>query len=87
MGALRMVSQVPVKGALDTHYHYDHSMGNSFYGANDVPLWAHATAAQRMAITIVPWQRADKEAALGPFREARQGRQVGCGAARTHRVT
>jgi len=24
----------PVKGALDTHYHYDHSMGNAFYGAS-----------------------------------------------------
>src|SRR5438445_12278908 len=34
MEALRMVSQAPVKGALDTHYHFDHSMGNSFYGAN-----------------------------------------------------
>ena len=36
--ALRMVSQVPVKGALDTHYHFDHSMGNAFYGANGIPL-------------------------------------------------
>ena len=34
MDALRMVSQVPVKGALDTHYHFDHSMGNAFYGVN-----------------------------------------------------
>src|SRR5260370_26857970 len=34
MDALRMVSQGPSKGALDTHYHFDHSMGNSFYGAN-----------------------------------------------------
>jgi len=41
MDALRMVSQVPVKGALDTHYHYDHSTGervlrrqrDSFVGA------------------------------------------------------
>src|SRR5216683_6882634 len=32
MDALRSVSQVPVRGALDTHYHYDHSMGNAFYG-------------------------------------------------------
>src|SRR5260370_4051042 len=42
METLRTVSQVPVKGALDTHYHFDHSMGNSFYGVNGVPLWAHA---------------------------------------------
>src|SRR5271154_5029214 len=39
MDALRSVSQVPVKGALDTHYHYDHSMGNAFYGTSGVPLW------------------------------------------------
>src|SRR5713101_178739 len=44
MDALRMVSRVPVTGALDTHYHFDHSMGNSFYGANGVQLWALATA-------------------------------------------
>ena len=48
MDALRSVSQVPVKGALDTHYHYDHSMGNAFYGARGVPLWAHASVAQRI---------------------------------------
>ena len=67
MDALRMVSQVPVKGALDTHYHFDHSMGNSFYGANGVPLWAHATAAKRMVESYAPMQGAEKAAALGPF--------------------
>ncbi len=67
MDALRMVSQVPVKGALDTHYHFDHSMGNSFYGANGVQLWAHATAAKRIVENYAPLQGADKEAALGPF--------------------
>src|SRR5260370_42132324 len=30
MDALRMMSQAPVKGALDTHYHLDHSMGMPF---------------------------------------------------------
>jgi len=67
MDALRMVSQVPVKGALDTHYHFDHSMGNSFYGANGVPLWAHATTAKRMVDNYSPMQGADKEAVLGPL--------------------
>src|SRR3989449_8672957 len=67
MDALRMVSQVPVKGALDTHYHFDHSMGNSFYGANSVQLWAHATAAKRIVENYAPMQGADREAALGPF--------------------
>lgn len=67
MDALRMVSQVPVKGALDTHYHYDHSMGNSFYGANGVPLWAHAATAKRMVDSYAPMQGAQKEVLLAPF--------------------
>jgi cyclase len=67
MDALRMVSRVPVKGALDTHYHYDHSMGNSFYGANGVPLWAHAATAKRIVDTYAPMQGAERETVLGPF--------------------
>jgi glyoxylase-like metal-dependent hydrolase (beta-lactamase superfamily II) len=67
MEALRMVSQVPVKGALDTHYHFDHSMGNAFYGANGVPLWAHAQAAKRIVENYSPLQGADKDAVLGGF--------------------
>jgi glyoxylase-like metal-dependent hydrolase (beta-lactamase superfamily II) len=67
MDALRMVSQVPVKGALDTHYHFDHSMGNAFYGANGIALWAHATVAKRIVDNYAPLQGADKEAVLGSF--------------------
>src|SRR5215467_1561161 len=67
MDALRMVSQAPVKAALDTHYHFDHSMGNSFYGANGVPLWAHATTAKRIVDNYSSIQGADKEVVLGPF--------------------
>jgi cyclase len=65
--ALRSVSQVPVRGALDTHYHFDHSMGNAFYGANGVPVWAHASVAQRIMESYSPLQGADKAAVLGPF--------------------
>ena len=67
MEALRMVSQAPVKAALDTHYHFDHSSGNAFYGANGVPLWAHASAAKRIMDSYAPLQGADKEAVLAPF--------------------
>jgi glyoxylase-like metal-dependent hydrolase (beta-lactamase superfamily II) len=67
MDALRMVSQVPAKAALDTHYHFDHSMGNSFYGVNGVPLWAHSTAAKRIVDNYSPLQGADKDAVLGSF--------------------
>jgi glyoxylase-like metal-dependent hydrolase (beta-lactamase superfamily II) len=68
--ALRMVSQVPFKGALDTHYHFDHSMGNAFYGANGIPLWAHANAAKRIVESYGALQGADKAAFLGPLEKA-----------------
>jgi cyclase len=67
MDALRMVSQVPVKGALDTHYHFDHSMGNAFYGVNGIALWAHAAASKRIVDSYSPLQGADKAAVLGPL--------------------
>jgi glyoxylase-like metal-dependent hydrolase (beta-lactamase superfamily II) len=65
--ALRTVSPVPVKAALDTHYHFDHSMGNAFYGANGVPLWAHAAAAKRIVESYTPLQGADRAAALASY--------------------
>jgi cyclase len=67
MDALRTVSQVPVKAALDTHYHYDHSCGNAFYGANGIPLWAHASVAGRIAENYSPMQANGQAATLGPF--------------------
>ena len=70
MDALRMVSQVPVKGGLDTHYHYDHSTGNAFFGANGIPLWAHANTAKRIVESYGALQGADKAAILGPLEKA-----------------
>ena len=70
METLRSISQVPVKGALDTHYHFDHSMGNSFYGANGIQLYAHATAARRIVESYSVLQGADREAVLAPFQKA-----------------
>jgi glyoxylase-like metal-dependent hydrolase (beta-lactamase superfamily II) len=67
METLRTVSQVPVKAALDTHYHFDHSAGNSFYGPSGIPLWAHVDAANRIIQSYTPLQVADKAAVLGPF--------------------
>jgi cyclase len=67
MDAFRTVSQVPVKAALDTHYHFDHSMGNSFYSAQGVPLWAHSSVAKRIVENYKPMQGADKAVILGPY--------------------
>jgi len=66
MDALRMVSQAPVKGALNTHYHLDHSIGNAFYGTRGIEVWAHPAAARRIVDSYTPLQGADPAAALGP---------------------
>jgi cyclase len=65
--ASRTVSRTPAMGALNTHYHYDHSMGNSFYGASGIPVWAHVAAAERMVEAYAPMQRQNKEGILAPF--------------------
>jgi glyoxylase-like metal-dependent hydrolase (beta-lactamase superfamily II) len=69
MDTLRTVSQVPVKAALDTHYHYDHSVGNSFYGTQGVPLWAHSAVAKRIVDSYAPLQGADQATALAPYQK------------------
>src|SRR5260370_2870066 len=70
MDALRTVSQAPVKGALDTHYHFDHSMGNAFYGANGIPLWAHANVAKRIVERYGALQGADNAVFRGAIEKA-----------------
>jgi cyclase len=64
---LHKVAQVPAVGALDTHYHFDHSTGNAFYGANGIQLWGHAEVAKRITETYAPMQGADRAAFLAPF--------------------
>ncbi|MBP2668021.1 MAG: beta-lactamase domain protein [Deltaproteobacteria bacterium] len=52
--ALRQVSSVPVRAALDTHYHFDHTLGNAFYGAQGIPIWAHEKTAPLMVNVYGP---------------------------------
>lgn len=77
MEALRSVSRVPAMGALDTHYHFDHTMGNAFYGANGIPLWAHASVAQRIIESYAPLQGAEKSAVLGTYEKRIQDAKSG----------
>lgn len=67
METLRKVAQVPAAGALDTHYHYDHSLGNSFYGANGIQLWGHASVSKRIIESYLPLQGADRTTALAAY--------------------
>ncbi len=69
LDTLHKVAQVPVAGALDTHYHFDHSLGNSFYGANGIQLWAHSAVAQRITESYTPMQSQDRAAVVAPFQK------------------
>jgi glyoxylase-like metal-dependent hydrolase (beta-lactamase superfamily II) len=63
METLRGITQIPVK-ALDTHYHFDHSCGNSFYGANGIELWGHPEVARSIYELYAPMQWLAPQAAL-----------------------
>jgi glyoxylase-like metal-dependent hydrolase (beta-lactamase superfamily II) len=65
--ALRMVSQVPIRAAINSHFHFDHSLGNSAYGARDIPIWAHARVPERMTQRYPLWQREDLATFLAPW--------------------
>ena len=64
---LRTVTQVPVRAALNTHWHFDHTLGNSVYGGAAIPIWAHADAALRMATYYPKWQSQDLDAYIAPW--------------------
>jgi glyoxylase-like metal-dependent hydrolase (beta-lactamase superfamily II) len=66
--AFHSVSKVPVSAALDTHYHFDHSMGNAAYGAHNIPIWAHADTAAMMQKNYGSMQGLDLDALLAPFK-------------------
>ncbi len=64
METLRSVSQVPVRAAIDTHYHFDHSLGNAHYGAQGIPVWAHAKTASLMVQNYANVQGQDHSSIL-----------------------
>ncbi len=61
---LRSVTQTPARGAVDTHYHFDHSLGNAAYGSAGIPIWAHAKVAPLMVQNYADAQGQDKTALL-----------------------
>jgi glyoxylase-like metal-dependent hydrolase (beta-lactamase superfamily II) len=74
--ALRMVSQAPVRAALNTHYHFDHSFGNAFYGARGFPIMAHAKAAGMMVERYASLQAGGSAAMLAPYEKLAQDAKV-----------
>lgn len=67
MDTLRKISAAPAAGALDTHYHYDHTLGNAYYAGNGIQLWAHASVPQRIVESYAAMQRSDRAAFVAPM--------------------
>ena len=64
---LRSITQVPVRAALNTHWHFDHTLGNSVYGGAGIPIWAHVDVPARMAAVYPKWQSEDLATFLEPW--------------------
>jgi glyoxylase-like metal-dependent hydrolase (beta-lactamase superfamily II) len=67
LDSLRTVTQLPVRAAINTHWHFDHTLGNAVYGGAGIPIWAHADAASRMAAVYPKWQAEDLATFLAPW--------------------
>jgi glyoxylase-like metal-dependent hydrolase (beta-lactamase superfamily II) len=62
----RMVSKAAVRGAVDTHFHLDHTFGNIAYAEQRIPIIAHERVAALMKEQYAALQGADKGPLLAP---------------------
>jgi cyclase len=67
LDTLRTVTQLPVHAALNTHWHFDHTLGNSVYGSAGIPIWAHADVPARMTSYYTRWQAENLAAFVAPW--------------------
>lgn len=67
--ALRAVSPAPVQAAINSHYHFDHSFGNAFYGVQGIPIWAHARSVALMQEQYAVMQQQDPAALTAPYEQ------------------
>ena len=69
LDALQKATKVPVKAAIDSHYHFDHSFGNAQYAVAGIPIWAHAKVVPLMVERYISIQNRDKTAFFAPAEE------------------
>jgi cyclase len=63
----RMVSKAAVRGAVDTHFHLDHSFGNLAYAEQRIPILAHEQVTPLMKERYAALKGVDKALLLAPF--------------------
>jgi glyoxylase-like metal-dependent hydrolase (beta-lactamase superfamily II) len=67
--AAGMISDRPVRGAVNTHFHLDHTFGNSTYADRKVPIIAHEKTAGLMKLQYAAIQGKDKSPLLRPHQQ------------------
>jgi glyoxylase-like metal-dependent hydrolase (beta-lactamase superfamily II) len=67
LNTLRKISSAPAAGALDTHYHYDHTLGNAYYAGSGIQLWAHSAVPGRIVESYAVLQRTERSAFVAPM--------------------
>ena len=65
--AARMVSKAPIRGAVDTHFHFDHTFGNLAYARERIPILAHEKVTPLMKEQYAALQGVDKAGLLAPL--------------------
>ena len=57
----RTVSKAPIRGAIDTHFHLDHTFGNPGYAEEHIPVIGHARVPALMAQEYAALKGVDKQ--------------------------
>jgi len=63
---LASVSKAPVKAAINSHFHFDHTLGNSTYAVQRIPIWAHEKVVPEIEERYVPLQNRSKADFFAP---------------------
>lgn len=89
--AARLLSRHPIRGAVNTHFHLDHTFGNAGYARERIPIIAHVQVPALMRRDYAALQGVDKRPLLQPLEkrvadartaDERQRRQAELDAAR-----
>jgi glyoxylase-like metal-dependent hydrolase (beta-lactamase superfamily II) len=71
----RMVSKAPIRAAVNTHYHFDHTFGNAAYANQGIPIIAHDRTVSLMKEKYASLKNVDKRP-LVAAEEQKVGRAV-----------
>jgi cyclase len=64
----RLRSRAPIRAAVNSHYHFDHTLGNSRYAAANIPIIAHELARAKMQQIYGGMKRQSDETLVRDFK-------------------